>query len=204
MDSFTTHYVEGRLNGFTLYGMKYRFTDEQVKWKPADSCHEILAGEVQKRSLAALLNSDVLVRTDVEKLAVDCMIAYFDGISVDFEIVGTKFNVVSTKAGSVAIVSNYGGMYNLLLRKVSDAFVFNRLLQHWPENYGMADVGSRTFAAYERLGYALTEVVGDVAGVERFNYRDNNLVREVKDFAKELQLTVWEIEYDTALVHSGT
>lgn len=178
---------------FELYGQQYKLYDGAPKYKQGSDVHAIHAGEVQNRAYSALLESGNITNLELEKLAVDCMRYYFSDFDCELVTMGDKINLVSTKRGSFAVVTDTGGIYNLVLRHPRDAFVITRLGEQWPENHGYVEIGTRTFDLYERVGFEWASLQNGIAEVVRFNFKDENKVRDVHDYADEFGLTIWEL-----------
>lgn len=188
------------VESFDLYNMTYKFVKgEAPKWKEGNKCLEIVAGDVQRRRLSDLIETGTLTRRNLEILAVECMGSYFGHLDCKIKPVGTKYNMVSTEKGSIALISNTGGTYNVIVSNSHDSFLFTRLMELWPTNHGMAEVGSRTFMMYEKFGYDLVGVTDGVAEMTRFNFKSDRAELDIKSVAKQFGLTVWELEYDSTV-----
>lgn len=190
--------ANGETYGFHLHGMDYLFTDEQVKGEAGKTCKAILAGDVQKRSLSDLISTGSLTLRNLESLAVSCISSYYGHMEfgladTNLIVYGDKKYVVSTPRGTIAIVTDMGGIYNLIAKDPRDVFLFKRYLDEFPCNFGIVEVGSRTHCFYEKLGYDMEdydEKHGN-ASMVRFNYLSGNKVRDVLQLADKYNLTVW-------------
>lgn len=188
----------GRLQGFELYGMQYLFMTKQVKGEIGKSCKYILAGDVQKRSLERLLETGTITQRDLELLAVDCISAFYGHMEfglddTNLQVYGNEKYVVSTARGTIAIVTDMGGVYNLLAKDPRDVFLFKRYLDEFPCNYGIVEVGSRTHCFYEKLGYDMEDIDSkhNNASMVRFNFLSDSKARDVRELAKKYNLTLW-------------
>lgn len=113
----------------------------------------------------------------------------------DFEVIGEYCFVLSTEHGSVIAITDKGGIYGLMLATAADTYRINRFIKNFPWNHGMAEVGSRAYALYEKLGCDLDDVQNGMAKVSRCNKIgwDTVPVSEqlIAQWAEETGLTMW-------------
>lgn len=113
----------------------------------------------------------------------------------DFETVGDECFVLSTRHGSVLAITDKGGLYGLMLTTAADVYRINRFIKNFPWNHGMAEVGSKAYALYEKLGCDLDAVSGNMAKVSRCNKVGWDTVsvseRLIAQWAQETGLTMW-------------
>lgn len=197
--------------GFQLYGMNYVFTERQVHGAAGKTCKCILASEVHKRRLSDIIHEGTNLLVNLELLAVDCIRAFYGHMEFGIDetnlvVHGDNKYVVSTERGTVAILTDKGGIYNLIAKDPRDVFVFKRYLDEFPKNYGIVELGSRTYAFYEKLGYDLEDVdeVNCNVSMMRYNFEDSEQTRDVSALAKKYGFTIWSISNGTVPIHSNT
>lgn len=200
-------YPASEVVGFELHGMRYHVVEDYQAYKPYEMVKFIPISMSQMEAVRVLVKKGTFTQLMAEDAAIVAMKRFYKGLGFQVHCAYTlgKPFVVSTKRGSIMILSTRGSMINLTLRSPHDTYLINRLLkEEFERNSGYVCTQSRQRVMYEKLGYTL-KAISDSAGmvfVSRFNYCANPCGDTIERICKKYDLTFWECN-DAVSIHTN-
>lgn len=182
--------ANNEVTGFELYGMPYRFTDEKYKQ------HEKLECISYSRATQAFLSDSIVeggfTRMVMENAALLALMDYLHDYSISCKLLG-KSKMLSTKRGSIIVVTEYGELGGCVLKHPNDTFVITQLLKRWEFPKAVCYLGDIMACVMDKLPYVeLADVKGNVGYYESHNV-GSPYELPVEEAMKGLNLTMWEV-----------
>lgn len=204
---FQFHVSTDGLIGFTLHGMRYQVATNAMgtvdPYQHGDKVEFIsLSASLGASLRCSILNCTFatlgveMATMSLERTAITAIKAFF----TDTTISGTDYykghpKVVSTKRGSIIVVTEYGELLGVILNHPSDVFVVNRLMSKWQAPKTWAEVGTMMYSYlsdHYKHKVVLAEVNGSVATFLGCN-AEQPIEVAVEVAIEGLGLTLWEI-----------
>lgn len=195
------------LIGFTLHGMRYQVATNAMgtldRYQHGDKVEFIGLSASLGAFLRDFILSGALASIDAEKATVELELTAIKALKSFFletTIKGTNYfqghpKVVSTKRGSIIVVTEYGELLGVILNHPSDVFIVNRLMSKWQAPKTWAEVGTMMYSYlsdHYKHKVALSEVNGSVATFLGCN-AEQPVEVAVEVAIEGLGLTLWEI-----------
>lgn len=203
---FQFHVSTNGLQGFTLHGMEYRIATNAMgtldRYQHGDKLEFIGLSATLGASLRCSIMSSAfalmgveMATTSLELTAIKAIKSFFAYTSVK----GVKYHghpkVVSTKRGSIMVVTEYGELLGVILNHPSDIYTVKRLMSKWQAPKTWAEVGTMMYSFLSdhlKREVVLAEVNGSVATFLGCN-AEQPIEVAVEVAIEGLDLTLWEI-----------
>ena len=203
---FQFHVSTNGLQGFTLHGMEYRIATNAMGtldlYQHGDKIEFIGLSATLGASLSASISRGVFTRMNaqqvtesLERTAVPALITFF----CDTSISGIKYQgvpkMLSSKRGSLMLVTEYGELLGVILNHPSDIYTVKRLMSKWQAPKTWAEVGTMMYSYlsdHYKHKVVLAEVNGSIATFLGCN-AEQPIEVAVEVAIEGLGLTLWEI-----------
>lgn len=204
---FQFHVSTDGLVGFTLHGMRYQVATNAMgtvdHYQHGDKVEFISLSATLGASLRCSTLNGTFASMDTEKVTVELELTAIKALKsffADTTIKGTDYfrghpKVVSTRRGSIIVVTEYGELLGVILNHPSDVFIVNRLMSKWQAPKTWAEVGTMMYSYmsdHYKHKVVLSEVNGSVATFLGCN-AEQPIEVSVEVAIEGLGLTLWEI-----------